>query len=154
MKLKIRRVPRIRKNKKKKYKFAFNAKLKINCLTKKRNEIYNTTRNSLYRIRFSECCQMRYFNIKKIRLLLLRIMKRHKIHLWFYAHFFIPLTAKPLLRMGTGKGKFRCFVAKYRKGDTFLEFSDNFINLYHKKKFFKILRCVIPAHAVLVKNYN
>lgn len=87
-------------------------------------------------------------------MLFLPVLKKHKIFLWFYVHFYMSLTAKPLLRMGTGKGKFRYFVAKYRKGDTFIEFADNFANLQHKKKFFKLLRCVIPAHSVLVKHYS
>lgn len=67
-------------------------------------------------------------------------------------HFHVSLTAKPLLRMGTGKGKFKYFVAKYRKGDIFIEFTNSFDNIYYKKRFFKLLRCVLPAHTVLVKH--
>lgn len=152
VKVKIRRSPKLRKNKKKKYKFIFNKKTKINSLTHKKNYIINYSDNGHFCIKFKESCQLRYYQIRKIFNRLQPLLKKYQVDIWFYANFSIPLTAKPLIRMGTGKGKFRYFVSKYKKGDLFLSFDGIFKTLHLQNKFCKQVRCIMPVHTKLLRH--
>lgn len=80
-KFKIKRIPKIRKNKKKKYKFLFNEKVRINCLTKKKNNIINFTKNSDYYVKFTESCQIRYYQLRKLHNLFLPVLKKYRFFL-------------------------------------------------------------------------
>lgn len=79
MKIRIRRAPKLRKNQKKKYKFLFNKKTKINSLTHKKNYIINYSDNGHFCIKFKESCQLRYYQIRKLHNRLLPLLKRYNV---------------------------------------------------------------------------
>jgi ribosomal protein L16/L10AE len=102
----------------------------------------NSIQNGFYCVKIQESCRLQFYVIRAL-FNILRPMTRDKIDVWFYSRFFIPLTAKPLMRMGTGKGKLRFWVAEYRKGDIILEFS--FICSERLRKLiFKTVICKLP----------
>jgi ribosomal protein L16/L10AE len=76
--------------------------------------------NGLYCVKVQEACRLQFYVIKSL-FNLLRPLTRDYTEIWFYSRFFLPLTAKPLMRMGTGKGKLRFWVAEYKKGDVIIE---------------------------------
>jgi len=76
--------------------------------------------NGYYCVKIQESCRVQYYLIRSL-FNLLRPLTKERVNVWFYSRFFIPLTGKPLMRMGTGKGKLRFWVAEYKKGDIIIE---------------------------------
>jgi ribosomal protein L16/L10AE len=63
-----------------------------------------TIQNGFYYVKILEPCRIQFYLIRSLFNLLRRATKG-SVELWFYGCFFLPLTGKPLMRMGTGKGK-------------------------------------------------
>jgi len=68
-----------------------------------------------------ETCRMNYATLSGLRLLLKHEMNK-LTDFRFYASFCIPITGKPGLRMGTGKGKIKEWLAEFKQGQLLLSF--------------------------------
>jgi len=77
--------------------------------------------NWRYWVIVKETCRMHYDTLSGLRLLL-----KHETDkltdFRFYASFCIPITSKPGLRMGTGKGKVKEWLTEFKKGQLLLSF--------------------------------
>jgi len=68
-----------------------------------------------------ETCRMHYDTLSGLRLLLKHEVDK-LVDFKFYASFRVPVTSKPGLRMGTGKGKVKGWLTEYKRGQLLLSF--------------------------------
>lgn len=105
--------------------------------------------NGFYCVKIQEPCRLQFYVIRSL-FNLLRPLTRDRIEVWFYSRFFLPVTAKPLMRMGTGKGKLRFWVSEYRKGDIIAELG--FIQSKTlENRIFRLIICKLPMRVKIFK---
>jgi ribosomal protein L16/L10AE len=77
--------------------------------------------NWRYWVIVKETCRINHTTLSGLRLSL-----KHEMHkltdFHFYASFCVPITGKPGLRMGTGKGKIKEWLAEFKRGQLLLSF--------------------------------
>jgi len=78
---------------------------------------------------------LRYYQLRALKFGLLRYQKLYRMRIWLWGSFNRPLTTKPAMRMGTGKGKVRYWVAAYSRGDIILWVSGRFSRTLREKLF-------------------
>lgn len=98
-----------------------------------------------------ENCRIQSYVIKSFNLLLTRLCKGILTYK-FSVHFRIALTVKSGMRMGTGKGKLKNWVAEYRKGDVFVSFSAFPANEVKRRKLLRLMFLKFPCPLKLIKS--
>jgi len=102
-----------------------------------------------YDVRVKEVCKLKYYTLSGLRLLISRIVEK-KDNLNFHASFKIPLTSKPGLRMGTGKGKIKTWVSEFKRGQILLTFAD-IGGKRTVKRLIKLLNYKLPIKVAIVE---
>jgi len=105
--------------------------------------------NWLYWVVILETCRVPYDTLSGLRVLLRRDTDK-LVDFKFYATFRIPVTSKPGLRMGTGKGKIKAWLAEFKKGQLLLSFED----VGGKRttaRLFRLLRFKLPVPFKIIR---
>ena len=96
-----------------------------------------------------ETCRMHYDTLSGLRLLLKHDMDK-LADFRFYASFCIPITSKPGLRMGTGKGKVKEWLAEFKKGQLLLSF-ESCGGKRTTKRVFRLLYHKLPIKIQIIR---
>jgi len=108
--------------------------------------------NWRYWVVVTETCRLPYDTLSGLRVLLRRDIDK-LLDFKFYASFRVPVTSKPGLRMGTGKGKIKMWLAEFKKGQLMLSFED----IGGKRttaRIFRLLRFKLPVAFKIIRRNN
>jgi len=99
-----------------------------------------------------EACRLPYDTLSGLRVLLRRDIDK-LFDFKFYASFRVPVTSKPGLRMGTGKGKIKTWLAEFRKGQLLLSF-EAFGGRRTTARVFRLLKFKLPVRFKIIRRIN
>ena len=99
-----------------------------------------------------ETCRIPYDTLSSLRVLLRRDADK-LVDFKIYASFRVPVSSKPGLRMGTGKGKIKAWLAEFKKGQLILSFE----TLGGKRttaRIFRLLQFKLPVRVKVLRRFN
>lgn len=136
MKIKLRRLPRRRST----AKLSFTKPLSRKTITHSPKVAAGAVLHQ-HGLKLLETVKVQWYSFEALRRKLLRICK-NRVPLYIHVQLNIPLTTKPGMRMGKGKGKLKAWVGNLRKGCIFLEFG--LLSIKDKLLINHVLRSKLP----------